>query len=975
MVKAGVVAVNRFVRAGDKKFAAYIDYMDRDDATRNEKFQTFDLFNDYMDKPDRSSGLFTDGKSEMTLADKKELKNIFRTAYENGSLMWQTVISFDHEWLKDHGVMDRTSGAFDEAKMKEVATGAIRKMLEAENLQNAAWSASFHYDTDNIHVHVGIVEPVPMRKQKEYVQYQYVSNPEGEYINLSNGAFVKANERNKFNRYGIPLPRYDRVPIIENGKIKTEMEYVGRFKQSSLEECKKYIVNQIIDQRENNILINRIIRDQIVKAKKAMYISEDQDLAKQFIKIHKALPRNCDRGLWKYNSNIIKPLQEEIDKLSDLYMGKYHSEDLKELKKILYLQSEDYRIAYGDTGRNFETNKMRELHERMGNAILAELREYDRKVTISDEEFYQQTLADLDRKVLDKGVKQAGIENSEGSEGPYSRRWKRRQRVKNVYKTSSGIHVEWNEEYKTAKKNIFGKDPDYQMGIKKLESQSEKKNILAVSELANIYQYGRGVDIDQKKAESLYAQTFMMYEELYPVVKEQEQDQEQGHDNTWLSSYILYKMGKQMGSGLGVEQDYLKAKEYFEKSGSVLAHFELGNMYFYGRGIEQDYEKALRHYTIATDDFKHKNPYAQYKIGMIYEHGLGMDISEELAQENYESAFFEFQKLENERGDDNTAYRLGVMLLKGKGCVKDKLRAEEYFQKSAKAGNAYAQYELAKIYLESQDSSRINQAIELLEKSADKGKNELAQFTLGKIYLQEGEFHDLKKAIQWLSKAADSKAEWKNPYAAYLLGKIYLDPDSGYYDENAGIKYMKMAAVNGNEYASYILGKVYLERTNVEDQKEGIAWMNQAAAAGNIMANYRLGVFYLDQTSPFYNQEDGLKQLEYAAEKDNSYAQLKLGILYLKGESVKQDFNTAKKYFQKSADNGNEYAKEILQDLVKNKGYKPRLRIRSRRNFHVELNRSVSNLKRALNNEKEKALNVKALQEYERKQKQEQAVE
>ena len=313
MIKAGVVAVNRFVRSGSREFASYIDYLDRNEAVRNENFKDFNLFNDYMDQPEKSTGIFTDKKSILTDADKKNLKNLFQIAYENHSLMWQTVISFDNKWLQEHGVYNAKTGVLDEEKMKELTRGAVNSLLESENLSNAVWTASFHFNTDNIHVHVATVEPQPMRKQKEYIQYQYIGNPEGEYVKLSNGEFVKSNSRNYLNRYGVPLLRYDRVPIYENGKILRKKEYVGRFKLSNLNAAKKYIADQISVDKENNILINRIIRNQIVKSKKQINIFEDHDMAKQFIKLHKELPRNVDRGLWKYNSNVMKPLRHEFD--------------------------------------------------------------------------------------------------------------------------------------------------------------------------------------------------------------------------------------------------------------------------------------------------------------------------------------------------------------------------------------------------------------------------------------------------------------------------------------------------------------------------------------------------------------------------------------------------------------------------------------------------------------------------------------
>lgn len=380
MIKAGVVIVNRFCRPDNDTYQKYIDYLDKKEGQSPDAFMKYNLFNDYMDKPGRSTGLFTDSSSALSFSEKKRMKELFTSAQKNGSVMWQTVISFDNAWLQEQGLYNAASKTLDEEKIKEMTRGALHKLLKNEKILNAVWSASIHYDTDNIHVHVAIVEPEPMREKKLYQQYEYRPNADGIYVKQTNGTYVKANGRNENDKYGVPYPRYDRVALIKNGQPVMKEEYIGRMKLSSLEQAKKYVVDQALQQKDNNILINRIIRDQIVRTKKSMAISEDHDLAKQFIKIHKMLPREGNRGLWKYNTNIMEPLRGEIDKLTDMYLEKYHEKDMMKLEDVLFAQAEKYKKAYGDTGRDFEKSKMRELYERMGNAILSEMREYDRRV-------------------------------------------------------------------------------------------------------------------------------------------------------------------------------------------------------------------------------------------------------------------------------------------------------------------------------------------------------------------------------------------------------------------------------------------------------------------------------------------------------------------------------------------------------------------------------------------------------------------
>ena len=51
--------------------------------------------------------------------------------------------------------------------------------------------------------------------------------------------------------------------------------------------------------------------------------------------------------------------------------------------------------------------------------------------------------------------------------------------------------------------------------------------------------------------------------------------------------------------GYGVEQDYARAMEWYEKaatSGNPSAMNNIGYMYEYGQGVEQDYAKAKEWY-------------------------------------------------------------------------------------------------------------------------------------------------------------------------------------------------------------------------------------------------------------------------------------------------------------------------------------------------------------------------------------------
>lgn len=353
-MKPGVVVVTKFCRPKSQPFNTYVDYINRDEAVRSEKENEFNLYTDYMGNSEKTTGLFTKQKDVLSNEEKEVLKKGFELAQKNGSLMWQTVISFDNHWLDENGIYDCQSKKLDEKKLKEVTRNAVNKMLEKENLENGLWSAAIHYNTDNIHVHVATVEPVPMRKKKEYVQYKMVEK---------DGRKVKQ-------------------PILDDkGNPVVKEEYVGRFKQRSIDACKSAVVNQIIKEQEVNLNINRIIRNKILEGKKNNPLLHDPIFQKNLMKLYQDLP-DVDRKMWNYNSSIMKPYQNRIDKLTEQYLETYHKDDFEQLKKDIGKQNENYARAYGGDSNqmNYADNKIEDLYTRMGNTILKELRAYDKDI-------------------------------------------------------------------------------------------------------------------------------------------------------------------------------------------------------------------------------------------------------------------------------------------------------------------------------------------------------------------------------------------------------------------------------------------------------------------------------------------------------------------------------------------------------------------------------------------------------------------
>ena len=127
--------------------------------------------------------------------------------------------------------------------------------------------------------------------------------------------------------------------------------------------------------------------------------------------------------------------------------------------------------------------------------------------------------------------------------------------------------------------------------------------------------------------------------------------------------------------GLGVEQDYTKALDYFTMEaewGYRPARRMLGWMHEKALGVKQDYTKAIFWYQKAAYQ---EDPKAQNRLGCLYFKGLGVE-------KNYDMALFWYRKadeLKNAEARNN----LGLMYRYGLGVEQDHTKALSWFYKSA----------------------------------------------------------------------------------------------------------------------------------------------------------------------------------------------------------------------------------------------------------------------------------------------------
>lgn len=125
-----------------ESYQGYLGYMDRDQAKANTSDGMFDLYRDQITSKQR---YFYEKKHE--------------EAFKKNALLWQPIISFDNDWLREQGILK--GNIVQDDFIKKATRKAVNELIKEREL-DVHWVGQIHYNTGNIHVHVSMVEKSPL---------------------------------------------------------------------------------------------------------------------------------------------------------------------------------------------------------------------------------------------------------------------------------------------------------------------------------------------------------------------------------------------------------------------------------------------------------------------------------------------------------------------------------------------------------------------------------------------------------------------------------------------------------------------------------------------------------------------------------------------------------------------------------------------------------------------------------------------
>lgn len=137
-----------------------------------------------------------------------------------------------------------------------------------------------------------------------------------------------------------------------------------------------------------------------------------------------------------------------------------------------------------------------------------------------------------------------------------------------------------------------------------------------------------------------------------------------------------------------LQKDLSLAMKYYRKacdSHHSMGCRNVGDLYAFGKGVEQDSVKAMEYYKRGCDLTDKDNVGACYQLAVGYDKGYGVTKNEPKAMSYFQKACDKID-VDKEAGG-NACYNLGIQYNYGDVVAVDRVKARQYAQKSCNAGN------------------------------------------------------------------------------------------------------------------------------------------------------------------------------------------------------------------------------------------------------------------------------------------------
>lgn len=798
-------------------------------------------------KKERSYGAFTSTKDNLTAADLDKIRQQERASRSEGCPKYAGVISFDNAYLRKNDFI--VGNQLDRQALVDSARKGINAMIDKTqklDASNCYWVGAIHVNTGNVHIHYQLVE----------------------YHRLEDRCITYKNR----------------------GQDNVE--------QAALDELKR-VMTHCIDKSIAAQELTRFQRDVLAPSIKSEFAGSIQKINALIDKIPDDLKNSGNQ--WRYAKQS-KPIKNEIQSCIRSVISENTTLSIMfdtYLHKLDEIQATLFRKRYGQNSRwaNYKENELNGkngdgkdgFYSRVGNSFLNICREYymtkDKNIQIDNnipepktylsekesEGFSEKNDSDYNNGISSQKSKVYLSENKKDDfedAMPYDS-----LENSDIPDDLEKLYEPNAPDYST---DIFPQEPEAYLSENDKSDQAVERLRIDWSKnykLALDYMYGN----EQNKSAVIKKDPEKAFEILsiesksgnilatYDIGKLYDSQMLKSNDGDTLSQQYYSKAFEDFHKLLSIESMSDDKRDNWTKS---YLNYRIGKMYEYGLGVTQNYNSAIEHYKLS------ENKYAYFALGNIYKYGSGVET-------DYAKAFdYYMRSLSSKGGMPFASYTVGQAYELGQGVEKDLSSAHNFYAEAltglekvfTKNHDDNISYKIGMMYLNGKGTDiDLECAEKYLLLSAD-SNNYKAQYMLGKLYQSDSK-KDLQKAEKVLIKGAEN-AQDKTGLCEYSLGKLYLSQER--YDK--AVSYLERSAAKDNYYAAYTLGKLYQEQFNDNVLAEKHL-MHAAEHKDDVMgtAAYRLGKLYLS----FQDKRKALQYFIKAADKDNVYGMYAAGKILL----------------------------------------------------------------------------------------------
>ena len=832
----------------------------------NEKSQAQDI------KKERSYGAFTSTKDNLTAADLDKIRQQERASRSEGCPKYAGVISFDNAYLRKNDFI--VGNMLDRQALVDAARKGINAMIDKSqklDASNCYWVGAIHVNTGNVHIHYQLVEYHRLEDRRITYKNRGQDNVELAVLYELKRVMTHCIDKSKAAQELTKFQRDVLAPHIKS-------EFAGSIQK----------INALIDK----------IPEELKNSGNQWWYAKQSEPIKNEI-------QSCIRSVIDENPTLSIMFDTYLHKLDEIQAALFRKRYGQNSKWANYKETQLY-------GEN--KNGKDGFYSRVGNSFLNICREY---------------YMTKDKNIQINNIPESKMYLSEKASDPVSEKLWTDTGINNISEKSDEYLPENEDEGFLESADILQDSYDEPQDTNMYLFENKKddfEDAMPYDSLENsdipddleMYLSSRNYDeLYEPNAPDYSTDIFPQEPEAYLSENDKSDQAVERLRIDWSKNYKLaldYMYGNEQNKSAVIKKDPEKAFEILSiesKSGNILAtydigklydsqmlksndgdtlsqqyyskafedfhkllsivsmsddkrdnwtksylNYRIGKMYEYGLGVTQDYNSAIEHYKLS------ENKYAYFALGNIYKYGSGVET-------DYAKAFdYYMRSLSSKGGMPFASYAVGQAYELGQGVEKDLTSAHNFYAEAltglekvfTKNHDDNISYKLGMMYLNGKGTDiDLECAEKYLLLSAD-SNNYKAQYMLGKLYQSDSK-KDLQKAEKVLIKGAEN-AQDKTGLCEYSLGKLYLSQER--YDKAAS--YLERSAAKDNYYAAYTLGKLYQEQFNDNTQAE--KYLLQAADHKDDtmgIAAYRLGKLYLSEN----NRRKALQYFTNAADKDS----------------------------------------------------------------------------------------------------------